>query len=208
MSFDKEAQTWDQNQGRVERARVFSEEIRKNIPDGYRNKAMDFGCGTGLVSEHLADQFKAITLIDTSKGMLEVLRDKIKKNNWKHFTPVEIDLLHQKFDDKNYDVIYTGMTLHHIYNIPDILQIFYRLLRPGGYLCILDLVKEDGSFHSNPDFDGHKGFDAGELKSLLEQQNFKQVSYCIPSIIRKEVNGVEKEFPTFVSVSRKSPFSV
>jgi len=69
----------------------------------------------------------------------------------------------------------TLMTLHHIPDTAKILASFYSLLQPGGVLCICDLDKEDGSFHSHEDaFDGHNGFDRKELGKELEKSRFQQ----------------------------------
>ena len=50
---------------------------------------------------------------------------------------------------ERFDLVYTLMTLHHIPDTAKILGSFQALLQPGGVLCIADLDKEDGSFHSH-----------------------------------------------------------
>ncbi len=46
------------------------------------------------------------------------------------------------------------MTLHHIQGVDEVCKNFDTLVKENGYLCIADLVREDGSFHSEyPDFD-------------------------------------------------------
>ena len=164
MSFDDEAKTWDDDPVRTERARKFADEISSFLKDEERTKALEFGCGTGLLSFELADMFKSITLIDTSENMIKVLEEKIKVNQIKHFNPICTNLLTAEMKENTFDTIYTLLTLHHILNLDDVLKKFYALLKPNGYVCIADLVKEDGSFHSDvPGFDGHNGFDRFEL---------------------------------------------
>ena len=56
------------------------------------------------------------------------------------------------------------------------MQNFYDLLQDGGQLCIVDLDKEDGSFHSQEsNFLGHNGFEQKELSQLLEQVGFNNI---------------------------------
>ncbi len=72
MSFDKYAITWD-TEKRVNRAKIIAEEISKTIQIKKRYNALEFGCGTGLVSFNLYDKFESITLVDISKGMIDML---------------------------------------------------------------------------------------------------------------------------------------
>jgi len=45
---------------------------------------LDFGCGTGLLSSHLAKSSASILGVDTSKEMLNVFNAKIRSNRWAH----------------------------------------------------------------------------------------------------------------------------
>ena len=88
----------------------------------------------------------------------------------------KLDITKENSLNKKFDVIYNSMVLHHIKDTSGIVKIFYELLNKYGYLCIVDLNKEDGSFHKNyPGFDGHNGFDQEELKNILIDAGFKDV---------------------------------
>jgi hypothetical protein len=50
-------------------------------------------------------------------------------------------------------------------------------LQPGGDLCVVDLVEEDGSFHEGGDVDGHNGFKAAELAKLLGAAGFAEIEF-------------------------------
>ena len=51
--FDEKAQNWDNDITKVERANIFAREIYNFIqPDRLMN-ALEFGCGTGLLSYQL-----------------------------------------------------------------------------------------------------------------------------------------------------------
>ena len=78
MSFDNYAKTWDTDK-RINRAKIIANEISNSIDINENYSAMEFGCGTGLVSFNLYDKFKSITLIDSSKGMIDILNSKINK---------------------------------------------------------------------------------------------------------------------------------
>ncbi len=202
--FDKRAQNWDNDLMKVERANTFAKEIFNIIQPNKSMNALEFGCGTGLLSHQLKDDFKTITLIDTSEEMIKVLNEKIISNNIKNFNPIHINLLNDDLDKKDFNVIYTLMTLHHIIDLNKILKIFHSLLNTNGYLCIADLVKEDGSFHyQTPDFDGHNGFDKKELISILINNGFEILNYNISFEIEKIQDNRIYKYPLFLMVCKK-----
>jgi 2-polyprenyl-3-methyl-5-hydroxy-6-metoxy-1,4-benzoquinol methylase len=202
MRFDTQAKDWDTDPKKTERAIAFADEITNYIKPNKTWNALDFGCGTGLLSFPLKDDFEEITLVDTSVGMINVLKDKIKKSNITNFKPLQIDVLEDNINIGAFNVIYTLMTLHHISNLNKILSIFNSLLKTNGYLCIADLVKEDGSFHYEyPDFDGHNGFDKNELSELLTANGFKVEYYNSVLEIKKESEN--KTYPLFLMICKK-----
>lgn len=200
--FDSKAKDWDTPE-KINRAVIFAKEINNFIKPNKQLSAMEFGCGTGLLSFELKDAFKTITLIDTSEGMMDVLKEKIENEKAHHFSPKIINVFEEKLEEK-FDVIYTLMTMHHIDNTKGILTIFNRLLNNNGYLCIADLVAEDGSFHpKSQNFTGHNGFDREELENKLKENGFNAVYYTTPVIIKKEVEGLKREYPLFLLIAKK-----
>lgn len=204
MHFDKQAQDWDNDPKKIERAKVFAKEINDFIQPNQILHALEFGCGTGLLSFQLKDFFKTITLVDNSEGMIKVLQEKIIKAGIKNFKPLHIDLLEDNLNINEYDVIYTLMTLHHISNINNILKEFNSILKTDGYLCIADLVQEDGSFHSDLDnFKDHNGFDREELTVILSNNGFNVEYYKLCFEIEKNIDNEIKKYPLFLMICKK-----
>ena len=202
MQFDTQAKDWDNDPMKTERVKVFAKEIIHFITPDKNWNALEFGSGTGLLSYQLKDVFKTITLVDNSEGMIDVLKEKIDKSGITNFKPMLLDLLDRELNIGTFNVIYTLMTLHHINDLNKILTIFNSILKTNGYLCIADLVKEDGSFHSqHPDFDGHNGFDKKELSKLLTKNGFKVEHYTICFEIKKELEN--KRYPLFLMICKK-----
>lgn len=205
MSFDKDAKDWDKDPKKVERAKIFAKEINDFIKPNGVMKAMEFGCGTGLLSYELKEAFHSITLVDNSQGMIEVLQEKIENDGIKNFIPVYSDLLEEDLNQNGFDVIYTLMTLHHIVDLDKILQIFNSMLKSNGYFCIADLVKEDGSFHSDSStFNGHNGFDKDELSAILLKNGFELKFYKICTESEREIDSKIKKYPLFLMIVRKT----
>lgn len=202
--FDQEAQDWDTPEKR-DRAKHIADAIGSQVPLSQRMSAFEYGCGTGQLSFELREKLGPITLADNSTGMLDVLRDKIQTRSADEMNPVKLDLTGDALPVERFDLVYTMMTLHHIPDTRLILNRFYELLNPGGYLCIADLDKEDGSFHG-PDFDEvHNGFDRKALAHLAEETGFTGIHFSTAYEMEKEVDedGTVKRFPIFLMVSRK-----
>jgi ubiquinone/menaquinone biosynthesis C-methylase UbiE len=205
MSFDLKAKDWDKDPQKVDRARVFADEIIRFLGKRKISDALEFGSGTGLVSFQLKDRFKSITLADNSSGMTEVLKEKIINEKILNMKPLLIDIFKTRPDLSDFDIIYTLLVLHHIQDIDRIFEIFRNILKPGGYLCIGDLVSEDGSFHhKDPGFDGHKGFKTSELKEKLIGKGFIIEEEKIFSAIEREYNLENRKYPMFLIIAKKS----
>ena len=203
IDFDSKAREWDENPVFVERGRKIAEGIRKQVALNTNMSALDYGCGTGLLSFPLKDALGQITLKDTSTGMLEVLREKITAQHVTNMTVKQTDLTAEPLPDERYDLIYSSMTLHHIPDTDNILNIFHNLLNSGGTLCIADLDKEDGSFHGI-EIDVHHGFDRASLTTKAEQAGFSDVHFDTVFEIVKDTDAGSRAYPVFLLTARRA----
>ncbi|MEW5891970.1 MAG: class I SAM-dependent methyltransferase [Pseudomonadota bacterium] len=202
IDFDSKARRWDSNPVFVERARKIAEAIRRRVALDRTMRALDYGCGTGLLSFPLKEALGHITLKDSSAGMLEVLREKIAAQNVSNMTVRQADLTAEPLPEERYDLIYSAMTLHHIPDTAKILRVFHDLLNPGGHLCIADLDQEDGSFHG-PEIEVHHGFDRTALAGQLEQAGFADIRFDTVFEIVKESETGSRAYPVFLLTARR-----
>ncbi len=202
-NFDERAKDWDSDPYKVERARAVADAIRRAIPLATGMKALEYGCGTGLLSFALQSDLGQITLADTSQGMLDVLKEKIATAGVTNMHPVRLDLAFDPLPTEQYDLTYSLMTLHHIHDVKDMVVKFRDLLAPNGYLLVADLDKEDGSFHTDGTTDVHLGFDREELQKLVEEAGFGNVTFLTAHEIKKKIGNEEKTFPVFLMVAQK-----
>jgi ubiquinone/menaquinone biosynthesis C-methylase UbiE len=204
IDFDSKARAWDSNPVFQERANKIAAAIRAAIPLNTKMNALDYGCGTGLLSFPLQEALGHITLKDSSAGMLEVLREKISAQNVSNMTVRQADLSSQPLPDERYDLIYTSMVLHHIPDTAGILATFHALLNPGGTLCVADLDQEDGSFHGI-EVDVHHGFAREDLARKTEAAGFADVRFATVFEIAKDTAaGGARGYPVFLMVARKN----
>ncbi len=209
--FDKAAKTWDEKPARVELARAVTSAIRENVDLSPKFSCMEYGCGTGIISISLAPYVKRIVAVDTSRQMLKVLEEKLAMQPEPHnISTYQMDLTDGQLDSapflKELDLIFSSMTLHHIGPVKELLHRFYQLLRPGGWIAIADLDKEDGDFHGK-DVPGvaHFGFEREEIRKLLSDIGFKEIKILTAHKMKKTTEaGVTKMFPVFLATGRKN----
>lgn len=198
MNFSDVAENWD-TEYRVKRAKIIADEVNKFIIPKEEQCALEFGCGTGLVSFNLQDKFKHITLIDSSKGMIEKLNSKIQHLNIHNMKAYHMDINDMRWVSEKYDFIYVSMALHHIKDIKQCLEILYKLLKSDGCLCIVDLVEDDGSFHKlELDFDGHNGFNTVELIKTLDIVGFKNIDTYVFYQDTKNIEDLIVDYSLFL----------
>ena len=203
MSFDNYAKTWDTDE-RIDRAKIVAKEISNSIDINRKYSAMEFGCGTGLVSFNIYDKFERITLVDSSKGMIDILKSKIDKYKVNNMFPYHLDILSGNSIEMKFDVIYNSMVLHHVPDTKNIIKTFYELLNNDGYLCIVDLDEEDGSFHKKyPEYDGHNGFNQEALKNILINSGFKDIESNTFFYGEKIIEGQKVNYSLFLMKARK-----
>ena len=203
-NFDERAKDWDSDPKKVERARAVAEAIRNATPLTHKMNALEYGCGTGLLSFALQSDLGQIDLADTSQGMLDVLAEKISASGVTNMRPKRLDLSTDPLPADRFDLTYSLMTLHHIEDAKGILKKFHALLNPLGKLVIADLDKEDGSFHTDGTTDVHLGFERSELQKWVEEAGFADVRFSTAFEIKKKIGDAEKTFPVFLLTARKA----
>ncbi|MCB2183729.1 MAG: class I SAM-dependent methyltransferase [Desulfobulbaceae bacterium] len=205
--FDKAAADWDEKPQRVELSRRIVEAIKNNVSLTQEMRALEIGCGTGLLTVGLAPDLKGIVATDSSPGMIEVLETKIKSNN---ISNIETKCLDIAVDDTasvgiSFELIYSGMVFHHIQKTRNVLEKCRDLLDPGGLLLIADLDKEDGSFHGDMEGVAHHGFQKDKFGELVAGFGFENISFSQVHIINKEDNnGNVRQYPVFLMKAMRS----
>jgi predicted TPR repeat methyltransferase len=181
--FDKKAATWDDDPAKVDRATDVATRIARALPLDSTTRVLEYGAGTGLVSQALRPKVGPVTLAEPSAGMREVIETKIATGALTDARAWALDLATDAPPDEQFDLVVTVMVLHHIADLGPVLDGLHALLFEGGHLCVVDLVHEDGSFHGEG-FDGHHGFRRPELASQLDDHGFDEVTFvdCNPMV--------------------------
>ena len=196
--FDEAARTWDLKPHRVETAKRVGEAILSSVPVSEDWRVLDFGAGTGLLTLFISPYVKEIFALDSSKGMVEVLRGKVEKLKVKNVKPVLGSYGEVEFKEP-FDLIVSSMSVHHVEDVGELFRWFSSVLKSGGYVAIADLLKEDGTFHSDNTGVFHFGFDREEFEGYMKSSGIELLSFKVVHSIEK--NG--RDYPIFLSVGRK-----
>jgi ubiquinone/menaquinone biosynthesis C-methylase UbiE len=202
--FDSEAASWDKEPGRIKLATEITGAIREDVALTSDMDALDFGCGTGLVTLQLQPFIHSITGVDGSRGMIDILEQKIAKKNLTNAKTRFFDMEKGDVLEGRYHLIVSSMTFHHIKEIKALLDQFYHVALPSGYLCIADLDSEEGLFHSDNRGVIHFGFDRDRMRQLFIEAGFDNVRHRTAATVMKPTHdGKMVEFTVFLMTGRK-----
>lgn len=200
--FDQVADKYD-TPDKFERSKIIIKNILDKVPVNKSFKVLDIGAGTGTIDVLLSPFVKEIIALDLSEGMLNVFKKKIKEQGIRNIRIYKKDIFRDGFPEKDFDLIITAMTFHHLDDPAEALNHLKGYLKKGGYIAVADLYKEDGSFHSDNTDVKHFGFDENDIKTWLEKTDLEKVDYRIVHSIIKEREGKKKEYPIFLTIAIK-----
>lgn len=120
-------------------------------------RVLDFACGTGLLSQHLAPYAKQIVGVDISQEMVDIYNGKVYNQgipeSEMHASVVDVtEDTHEtttNSDLSDFDAIVTSLAYHHIYDVDKATAKLANLLKKGGRLYVADIGQGSGSVHGN-----------------------------------------------------------
>jgi ubiquinone/menaquinone biosynthesis C-methylase UbiE len=202
--FDRAAVTWDEKPGRIKLAADVANAILKSVEIHTDMDVLDYGCGTGLLTLSLQPHVHSITGADSSHGMLDVLNAKIKKFELTNVKTRFLDLERDDTPEERFHLITCSMTFHHVNDPFLLINQFYTLLHPRGYLCIADLDPDKGKFHGSNEGVMNSGFERSSMRDLFIQAGFRNIGDTTASIIEKDVPGEGiRSFSVFLMQGQK-----
>lgn len=137
---------------------------------------LDVPCGTGICSTFLKDSIQ-YTGLDPCAVFINFCKNK-------GLNTLQADMQHQIFAQDNFDVIGSLAGVHHISDRKSLYAEWYRILKPGGRLIILDVAKNSSTsnflnhFVDQYNSTGHQGLFLDENdNALLDLIGFKKIEH-------------------------------
>jgi 2-polyprenyl-3-methyl-5-hydroxy-6-metoxy-1,4-benzoquinol methylase len=128
------------------------------------SRVIDFGCGTGLLTEQLVSAGAAVYAVDTSPGMLSVLAAKVAQNHWTSVTTsAELPAV-----APDYDLIACSSVCSFLDDYPGTVTGLVSFLRPGGIFVQWDWERTTD--------DNSHGLARNEINRALERAGLVEVS--------------------------------
>ena len=165
------------------------------------DQVLDFGCGTGNITQEVAHYVRSVIALDTSSGMIEVARKKALESTISNVSYMQTSLLDDIFEEKSFDVVLAYNILHYLENLEAYIQKIYTLLKPNGlFISSTVCLREKASFirilmyflSNTRVIPPMKFYTKEELKKNITQQGFELI----------EVKKIS-ELPEYFMVARK-----
>ena len=139
----------------------------------------DLGSGEGLLSELLARRATKVIAVDNSEKMVEFGARKARGNGLKNLEFRLGDLQAPPIADESVDLVVLSQALHHAAEPEAALRAAFRILKPGGQIMILDLLRHQFEKATELYGDRWLGFEESELEKWMESAGFKKVDIDI-----------------------------
>lgn len=102
-----------------------------------KDRILDAGCGSGLLIDYIKSLHCKASLYGIDLSSIRIQQLKEKYRNEVNLKQANIELL--PFEDNYFDRVFNRYVLEHLENPHLAIQQFYRVLRPGGTLSLIDI---------------------------------------------------------------------
>ncbi|RBM35828.1 SAM-dependent methyltransferase [Vibrio tarriae] len=164
--WDEYAANWEKDPATHAFAQSVFEHLTKILPLQGKH-ILDFGCGTGLLSQRMSPLARDIVALDSSEAMIEELDRKELRN----VEPVVDSLTrglvaqHPAFR-KQFDLVVASSVCAFLPNLQDVADIIFTLVDEGGYFVHFDWLADGKS---------ETGLATTDIESVLHIAGFSSV---------------------------------
>jgi len=139
----------------------------------------DLGAGEGTVSQLLARRAKKVIAVDNSEKMVEFGSSLARTQRVKNLEYRLGDLEDLPVKKGEADIAFFSQSLHHAQHPPRALAEAFRIVKPGGRVIILDLLKHHFEEARALYADVWLGFSEVELRRMLGDAGFQNISTAL-----------------------------
>lgn len=158
----------------------------------------DLGAGEGTFSQLLAQRAQNVIAVDNAEKMVEFGASLARKHGLTNIEYRLGDMEALPIDSASVDLAFFSQSLHHAQHPSKAIREAHRILRPGGRIAVLDLVKHSFEEARELYADHWLGFTEVELTSFLRNAGFRRVE---TAIVHREEHA--PHFETLLAVGDK-----
>ena len=158
----------------------------------------DLGAGEGTFSQLLARRAKKVIAVDNSEKMVEYGAELARKHGVKNLEYRKGDLESVPLKDASVDLAFFSQSLHHAPHPERAVAEAWRILKPGGRIVVLDLMRHNYEEAREMYADLWLGFTEVEAVRFLRQAGFKNIE---TSVVHREEEA--PHFETLLVVGEK-----
>ena len=158
----------------------------------------DLGAGEGTSSQLLARRAKKVVAVDNSEKMVEFGSSLARAHGVRNLEYRLGDLEDLPIKKGEVDVAFFSQSLHHAQHPPQALAEAFRIVKPGGRVIILDLLKHHFEEARALYADVWLGFSEVELRRMLADAGFQNVS---TALVHREAEA--PHFETILAAGNK-----
>ncbi|MCB1234290.1 MAG: metalloregulator ArsR/SmtB family transcription factor [Verrucomicrobiae bacterium] len=139
----------------------------------------DLGAGEGTFSQLLAQRAEKVIAIDNSEKMVEYGARIARENGFKNLEYRLGDIEEPPIDDASVDLAFFSQALHHAEKPRLAVASAFRILKPGGKIVILDLLKHGFEDARELYADVWFGFSEVEIDQALRTAGFSDIDLAV-----------------------------
>ena len=158
----------------------------------------DLGAGEGTFSQLLARRAKKVIAVDNSEKMVEYGTELARKHGVQNLEYRKGDLEDVPLRDSSVDLAFFSQSLHHARHPERAVAEAARILKPGGRIVVLDLVRHNYEEARELYADLWLGFTEVEALRFLRQAGFKNIE---TSVVHREEEA--PHFETLLAIGEK-----
>ncbi len=136
----------------------------------------DLGTGTGTMAALLAPYVRQVLAVEPAAAMLRAAKNRIQALQLENVVLLPGRLESLPLEVQCLDMALVSLVLHHLEDVAGALRDIFRVLKPGGFLLIVDLLPHEVAMFKEKM--GHRwmGFVPEQMMEMLLQAGFVNIS--------------------------------